>query len=60
MRLTTPLRTLIDVIAEGVIAPELQENPGPSTRRSGAVWSCVGNWKQRRSALGHDNGSTEF
>jgi len=46
VRVTMPLRTLIDVIAEGVIAPEL--TPRPSTRRSGAVWSCDGKLETAR------------
>jgi hypothetical protein len=58
VRVTTPLRTLIDVIAEGVIAQELQVRQ--STRRSGVVWSCDSNLRQRVSALVHVNGSTEL
>ena len=37
VRVTTPLRTLIDVIAEGVIAPELQAQAVDETLRRGLI-----------------------
>ena len=37
VRVTTPLRTLIDVIADGVIAPELQAQAVDQARRRGLI-----------------------
>jgi hypothetical protein len=37
VRVTTPLRTLIDVIAEGVIAPELQAQAVDQALRRGLI-----------------------